>query len=1176
MAVQFVLGRSGTGKTSYCVRSIADALLEPSDQPLLFLVPEQATYQAERAILSDPRIKGYNRLHILSFDRLQFMLLGKSTARPSISRIGRQMIVHKILRDNLDELQIFGPSALLPGFAREMASTITELHQYAKNDEDIEGLIKYLLAGGRRTEDGEWSAEGSLFAARPSNSNRLSALKFADIGLVFRKYTEALRDKFVDPDAQINVARRAVGKSPVIKGARLWVDGFASFTGGEMALLLEVFKAVDQAHMALCVDAGDVGIGVPDDGAATRAGLFEPTARTYRDMLGRFAEAKIDVVKPLILNHVGRFAKCPALAHVEQNVFRLGAGKAEAHGDIRLVAAPSLRLEIQFVGRQILSLVSDKGYRYCDIAVVASDLGQYEQYVRAYFEDYGIPFFIDKRKPLSQHPVIELVCAALQTVTSGFNPADLFAYLKTDLVPVENAQVDLLENYCLAFGVSGRDWLSGEPWRFKEPKDDQFDEDEIDRIRKDAVRPLLEMRETLCPGGDLDKKLNASEFTRVIFTFLDRLQVRRTVGQWVTEAQQQGDPAAADEHRQFFDAFVDIFDTLVEIFDGQEMPVQDYFGLAASAFSQMTLAFIPPKLDQVLVGSIERSRHPNLKAIFLLGATQKQFPIPLAHSGLLSDEDRDVAEGADFELAPSSTQSLIDRQYLAYIAFTRPSRFMCVSYPCVDEKGSPIMRSHFIDELQSLFDDVAEEYLADNLLTLGEVQSRPELGELLSCRLGRDVFLPAGTDKGLSGLLRAMQGDGEYAEMSRLIVSALGYENRAGLEPSVAKDLYGRSLHGSATRLGMFAACPYKHFVRYVLDLKPRREFKLEPLDQGLFYHRILDALQKRLRAEKTDFATIERDRLLQLLHDETARLMESDPFISQFISRSAHNEFVIASAGRMLEEFVVGMSEMVRAGAFRPILSEAPFGRPGEGAGQLGRFDLPLPDGLTLSLDGKIDRLDVAQIDGRRVALVLDYKRTGWGANFNWCDFYHGLDVQLAIYMLAIRHAGAGIADDIAGALYMPIETPPETATLSELSEGEPRKFPYKARGILNGAYWSHVDPNASGYSRYYNFYVKKKDNDPYGHYPTSNMLKPGHFQRLLEWSKAGLQRLAMDILSGRIDARPYHRGAERACTNCEYTGVCHFDWQINEYQFLRSVGKNDLIAEFDRTGSAPKTDRA
>ena len=80
MAVQFILGRSGSGKTSYCIKSIVNALLEPGEQQLILLVPEQATYQAERAILTDERVAGYHRLNVLSFDRLQYMLLGKNTA----------------------------------------------------------------------------------------------------------------------------------------------------------------------------------------------------------------------------------------------------------------------------------------------------------------------------------------------------------------------------------------------------------------------------------------------------------------------------------------------------------------------------------------------------------------------------------------------------------------------------------------------------------------------------------------------------------------------------------------------------------------------------------------------------------------------------------------------------------------------------------------------------------------------------------------------------------------------------------------------------------------------------------------------------------------------------------------------------------------------------------------
>ena len=115
MAVRFILGRSGTGKTHHCVKAIVDALSQPDNGPLLLLVPEQATYQASEAILSDTRITGYNRLHVLSFDRLVYLVLGKNIARPAISRLGRAMVIQRILRDCAGKLSVFADSAKFPG-----------------------------------------------------------------------------------------------------------------------------------------------------------------------------------------------------------------------------------------------------------------------------------------------------------------------------------------------------------------------------------------------------------------------------------------------------------------------------------------------------------------------------------------------------------------------------------------------------------------------------------------------------------------------------------------------------------------------------------------------------------------------------------------------------------------------------------------------------------------------------------------------------------------------------------------------------------------------------------------------------------------------------------------------------------------------------------------------------
>ncbi len=57
MAVRFILGRSGSGKTSYCIKALVDTLLEPdSISPLILLVPEQASLQTERALLDQKHL----------------------------------------------------------------------------------------------------------------------------------------------------------------------------------------------------------------------------------------------------------------------------------------------------------------------------------------------------------------------------------------------------------------------------------------------------------------------------------------------------------------------------------------------------------------------------------------------------------------------------------------------------------------------------------------------------------------------------------------------------------------------------------------------------------------------------------------------------------------------------------------------------------------------------------------------------------------------------------------------------------------------------------------------------------------------------------------------------------------------------------------------------------------
>ena len=1125
MAVRFILGRSGTGKTHHCVKAIVDDLSQPGNQPLLLLVPEQATYQASEAILSDTRIAGYNRLHVLSFDRLVYFVLGKNTARPAISHLGRSMVIQRILRQCAGKLSVFADSAKQPGLGQRLADTITQLQQYANTPDDIKNLVQNL---------------------RKQQSDNLASAKFADLGIIFEEYLKFIEGKFLDPDIQLTSACKAVSGADLVRGAKLWVDGFAGFTTAELALLTELLKVVEDAQIALCLDPATTDIANPGKNKIDPTDLFGHTAETYAELVERIKKCKLKLSAPLILNKPMRFSNSPPLAHIEQSIFNQDSAAISAGGKIRVVSAPNTRAEVQFIARQITNLVRHAGFRYRDIAVIASDLDSYENYIKTCFEDYSIPVFIDKRRPLNQHPVIEMICSAMNAVTNDFPAGEIFAYLKTDLLNIERDEIDLLENYCLAFGITANDWKIDKPWKYAAQNAEQFGEEGVNRIRKKVIAPLLELKKKLGETIGSKETLTPEQFTKIIFDFLEAAEVRKQLSAWVEQAIRKGDYAAADEHRQFYDRLIDIFDEMVAAFEGVPLNCEDYLAILRSAFSQITLAFIPPNLDQVLVGSIERSRHPDLKAVFLIGTTERQFPSPVVFDSILSEEDRLAAQSCGIDLPPGVRQELANRPYLAYIAFTRPSEFLCVTYPAADQKSNAVARSPFVDNLCSLFDDLKEESADSSPTDIEDVRTTYELEDILCC-------LPQ-PEK----LLEKITRDDQLAAIGSRAVNALNYKNEATLDKTVVGELFDKQLSSSASRLSTFAKCPYRHFSRYILGLSKREEFKLEPPDLGDFYHRILDSFTKRTVADKINFQTITDDALIKILDEETERLCREDSFISKFAAHSPHNAFMISSAREYLRDCVIAMSQMIRAGAFRPAMSEISFGKSKSPGDSIGELTLTLADGRRLTLNGRIDRLDIAKIDGRKAAIVFDYKKRSKNS-FSWAEFFYGLDIQLAVYMLAVRNTAGKIADDIAGAFYMPIEVGPESVELGKATDDN-QKFAHKTRGIFNGNYATSLDGTAAKDSHYYNFYVTK-EGDPYGKYNYLGALKPADFERFLNFGSRKITDIAGQITSGKITALPYRLGNDSPCKQCEYKPLCRFDWQINNYNLLTRVNKEQVL---------------
>jgi len=252
------------------------------------------------------------------------------------------------------------------------------------------------------------------------------------------------------------------------------------------------------------------------------------------------------------------------------------------------------------------------------------------------------------------------------------------------------------------------------------------------------------------------------------------------------------------------------------------------------------------------------------------------------------------------------------------------------------------------------------------------------------------------------------------------------------------------------------------------------------------------------------------------------------------------------------LNEAVAAYAKMAKAGSFRQIASEFQFGSNDK---DHIRRRLLTSDRLNISLKGIIDRIDCADINGSQVALIFDYKRKS--QSFSWSRFYHALDIQLALYMLAI--ADARIAsrkiDSVAGAFYLPIE--------AELQK-QPDKFTHKAKGIFDGRFANNLDSETeSGPSDFYNFRILKKDQTPYGDYSRSGAIEPAEFESLLEFARRKIIQTAEQLISGCIDITPYRLGKVSPCPYCDYRPVCKFDWQINEYNPLQQVNKEQVLKQ-------------
>ncbi len=1165
MSVRFIIGRAGTGKTYHCLKTLRTHLRQdPVDGPrLIFLVPEQAGLQMEQAILDDKDVPVAHRANVFSFQRLAFKVMqdvGESSQQ-AISDTARVMVVTHLFRTLSSQLRYYQKVDRLSGFCSDVALIIKELVQDGVTPEQLDSA-----------------------SIVHENDASQQATKIHDLQLIYKAYLDYLGEGLVDPSQYLEIARRHFSTCDWLCGAHVWVDGFASLSGQETTTLVELAKWASHLDITLLADAQDFITSQRNTQPKVVSELFRRMHATYSDMERAFVSAGIELQPALLLRPKipPRYSGHPTIAQIEQNLFTSQAAIASTPAgstpDVELVELPSRRLEAYYAASRICDWVQRKQnpLRYRDIAIIVRNLDHYHHLIAAALASNNIPYFIDHRRSLAHHPLIMLLGTSVQLADDGFSMDTVRALLKTGLLPICHEEADELENHLLAHGIEGRAHWMDAHWpslssnapstnrssRNKPNPHERASLDRIDRSRQAFVSALA-------PWFELDAATHTktgSEWATWLRDWLDTLNIETQLLQWSEEAQDNGDVDQAAEHRQVWRDVQTFFDELALAFEHETLTITDLASTLEQGLGALTLGIAPPMIDQVLVGAIERSRHPEVKAVLLLGFNDGVFPQPATENAILNDDDRAMLEQAGVPTRSSARDRTLDESMLAYVALTRASESLVVTYATSDENSKSLRPSPYVNALLRAQPGLVSHHIHD------PIQHRQswDIGTSsdLAGRLAMEFRMrPAIEDDQTQSrifwneLYESLRSELRNDPGCQLAFQAIDAPRTTSINQQAAAKLRDKTLHTSVSRLETHATCPFKYFANYDLDLRERPQAALKATDIGTIYHAVLEDFFGCLVTKQQRLSDFSEAQVSDQLQQSWERV--SVQFNTHGATARTKDAFTMDRTPAALMRVLLTQRQLAMAGAYKTIACELAFGFNPEDS--LPALELTTPKGRSVALKGYIDRVDIATSGDELYGIVVDYKRTR-NKKLDLSSVYHGLSLQLMSYLLVLEAHGRQLAGKpikpLAGLYislltnYEKLDHPADHETITDrIAKAS------KPRGLLQVDQYDLLDNNKRiGWSDLYSVFLKKDGS--LGHVDQGDAVDEIGLNAILRHTKDTLGALADNIYDGLVAVKPYRLGTSSPCTWCSFGSVCRFELGLCEARFLDRMKRSDVLS--------------
>lgn len=1114
MSLRLIYGKSGSGKSSFCFSEISKLIEEGKANKIYIITPEQFSFTAERKLMDEMKKIGCDAVisaEVLTLSRMAYRVMQEvGGGLESLSKCGKAMLVYSILSNNQKNLKFLGKSD------ENIDLSMRAITEFKKHGVSVDDLLS------------EISGVEDLYLKN----------KLQDMSLIYKEFEDKISESYIEDTDLLTLLAENLYKVDLVKNSIIYIDEFSGFTYQEYQVIKEFLRLAKEVNITICTDNLDFNTNPDID-------IYYPNKITVKKLLNLAKENDIGTDEFVHLEKGLRF-KTEELQFLSSNLY---SNNSTIYGkdveNLSLFLAKNEYSEVENVAKKIEELIRKENMRYRDISIITKNIENYSSLVRAIFREYDIPVFIDEKRDLNQNIIVQYVLSILEVLSKNFSSEAVFSYIKLGFFDYEKEEIFKLENYCNKWGIKQNKWKKDFTYEL-EIESKKKEVERLNEIRKEIIEPLLKLQE------EIKKNRTVKNITIALYNFIINQNIEEKISKKISELEEKDLLDLAKEYKESYEIIIDIFDKMVLIFDDEKITVDKYQKIFKIGLKNSGLGKIPGTADQVILGDVDRSRSHKVKAVFILGLNDGVFPSSNKDEGFLNDSDREILKQDGIELANGTIDNLYEDKFNIYKAFTTAEEKLYLSYSSSDKDGKSLRPSVLISQIKKMFPKMKEE--SDVINKKYEIVNKKvtyeELIENIAKIKNREKI-----DEIWYQIYNYYKGQEEWNKKLTSDMQGLNYTNLPEkIKQENIDKLYGNTLKTSISRLEKYRGCPFSYYLQYGLKLEEKETLKVQSFNTGSFMHETIDSFFKVVREEDIDLAQIEEDKILEIVSniiDESLNLNKNFIFTA-----TAKYKVLVRRLKRIITKALKYIIITIVNSDFEVSGTEVEFGE----KGKYEPIILELDNGKKIEITGKIDRIDTAKKEDGKYLRIIDYKSSAKNIDLN--EVYAGLQIQLLTYTDAICRK-----EDImpAGIFYFSLLEQMANADkrLNEDEIEEMIRKNFKMKGlIIADVKIIKMNDNTlkSGTSNLVPAGITTKGEI---NQRNTNGVKQEEFKILQEYIYKTIKDISKEILSGKIDLKPYNKQGKTPCEYCEYKTICGFNPKLNnnKYNYIDKKTKDDIL---------------